>query len=949
VAPGSIVSIFGTALASGTAQATTTSLPTTLQSAQVLMNGIAAPLFYVSPTQINAQVPWEVTGLFATDLTVQVIANGSQSNVVANALAATAPGIFVVVHNADNTLVTSANPAVPREYLVVYCTGLGTVTNQPSTGAPAPLSPLSYTPQNSIVTIAGVSANVPFSGLAPDFVGLNQVDVQVPANVVSASAAPLVLSNGGKSTTATIAVQSGGVQQFTLTATTTGNGSGSISANPPGPSYSAGTVVTLTATPNAGSTFAGWSGACSGTGSCTVTMNSNQAVTATFNLIVNETLTTTTSGTGSGSVSSSPAGTSCGSGCVSFAPGTVVTLTATPNTGSTFAGWSGACSGAGSCTVTMNSNQAVTATFDLTAVSSSSQFISAAQGGSITLSDGTSVTVPPGALAYDQTVTLQLVDALPQQPPSGFLQNVGPGLVLTLSRPNPAASLRSPVPGLQPLATQATPPIEFTINTSQSTASGLQGAGGISYLADAQGNITAMGAGISNSGSGNLVISVPASYLDDVPTIAVGAANTVPSAALAPPSGAVRLGSDGWGPANATCPTGKVLVLVHGIFSTVEQAFPGAPSTPNNAQAIETKGGYNDVEGFDYDWTQSVAHNGPPLTDYLDWLASCPSVDSIDVEAHSYGGLVAGNAICKATLAQSKIKNFVTLGTPWAGTPAANALGNHGTAISVAESFSPAVTLLANFPISRGTAAGWASVASDDDAPVSTDLGFNSPACQATQQCIKALPLTIKKYTACGNVEFAGVPKLFESTIGMNPPAPGQIGTDDGIVPVSSCQAMPGATPLVGPSSDGNFSVSHIGLETDGDVQAAVATVVNPPSASSPTAPPSPGTYSGSCAAQTSPVTCCDPVSGVCSTAPGASSQGPWGFTLMPGTSLSQFTSQVCASVDAALGAAGCASFSCNYTAATSASATFAISCAPPPVPSCTGGTLTETCSATQQ
>jgi uncharacterized protein (TIGR03437 family) len=868
VAPGSIVSIFGTALASGTAQATTTSLPTTLQSAQVLMNGIAAPLFYVSPTQINAQVPWEVTGLFATDLTVQVIANGSQSNVVANALAATAPGIFVVVHNADNTLVTSANPAVPREYLVVYCTGLGTVTNQPSTGAPAPLSPLSYTPQNSIVTIAGVSANVPFSGLAPDFVGLNQVDVQVPANVVSASAAPLVLSNGGKSTTATIAVQSGGVQQFTLTATTTGNGSGSISANPPGPSYSAGTVVTLTAT---------------------------------------------------------------------------------PNTGSTFAGWSGACSGAGSCTVTMNSNQAVTATFDLTAVSSSSQFISAAQGGSITLSDGTSVTVPPGALAYDQTVTLQLVDALPQQPPSGFLQNVGPGLVLTLSRPNPAASLRSPVPGLQPLATQATPPIEFTINTSQSTASGLQGAGGISYLADAQGNITAMGAGISNSGSGNLVISVPASYLDDVPTIAVGAANTVPSAALAPPSGAVRLGSDGWGPANATCPTGKVLVLVHGIFSTVEQAFPGAPSTPNNAQAIETKGGYNDVEGFDYDWTQSVAHNGPPLTDYLDWLASCPSVDSIDVEAHSYGGLVAGNAICKATLAQSKIKNFVTLGTPWAGTPAANALGNHGTAISVAESFSPAVTLLANFPISRGTAAGWASVASDDDAPVSTDLGFNSPACQATQQCIKALPLTIKKYTACGNVEFAGVPKLFESTIGMNPPAPGQIGTDDGIVPVSSCQAMPGATPLVGPSSDGNFSVSHIGLETDGDVQAAVATVVNPPSASSPTAPPSPGTYSGSCAAQTSPVTCCDPVSGVCSTAPGASSQGPWGFTLMPGTSLSQFTSQVCASVDAALGAAGCASFSCNYTAATSASATFAISCAPPPVPSCTGGTLTETCSATQQ
>jgi uncharacterized protein (TIGR03437 family) len=291
VAPGSIVSIFGTVLASGTAQATTALLPTTLQSTQVLINGIAAPLFYVSPSQINAQVPWEVTGLFTTDLAVQVISNGSPSNVVAAALAITAPGIFVIAHDADNTAVTSAKPAVPGEYLRVYCTGLGTVTNQPSTGAPAPLSPLSYTAQNSTVTIAGLSANVPFSGLSPGFVGLYQVNVQVPANVVGASAAPLVLSNGGNSTTAALVVQSGGVQQFTLTATTAGNGSGSISANPPGPSYPAGTVVTLTATPAAGSTFAGWSGACSGTGSCTVTMNSNEAVTAQFNL--------TTTGTGS--------------------------------------------------------------------------------------------------------------------------------------------------------------------------------------------------------------------------------------------------------------------------------------------------------------------------------------------------------------------------------------------------------------------------------------------------------------------------------------------------------------------------------------------------------------------------------------------------------------------------------------------------------------------------
>src|SRR5208283_206927 len=92
----------------------------------------------------------------------------------------------------------------------VFCTGLGTVTNQPPTGAAAPLSPLSWTIQNSTVTIAGIPANVVFSGLRPGTVGFDQVDVLVPANVASASAAALLLSSGGNSTTSAIAVQAGG-------------------------------------------------------------------------------------------------------------------------------------------------------------------------------------------------------------------------------------------------------------------------------------------------------------------------------------------------------------------------------------------------------------------------------------------------------------------------------------------------------------------------------------------------------------------------------------------------------------------------------------------------------------------------------------------------------------------------------------------------------------------
>lgn len=106
-------------------------------------------------------------------------------------------------------------------------------------------------------------------------------------------------------------------------------------------------------------------------GSATISANSG-TVTGTTGVTVGAatsapTLTITTTGAGSGTVSASPSGTSCGSGCLSFATGTVVTLTAAPNTGSTFGGWSGTCSGTGRCTVTMNSSRAVGAAFNATA------------------------------------------------------------------------------------------------------------------------------------------------------------------------------------------------------------------------------------------------------------------------------------------------------------------------------------------------------------------------------------------------------------------------------------------------------------------------------------------------------------------------------------------------------------------------------------------------------
>ncbi|MGI8514402.1 MAG: InlB B-repeat-containing protein [Acidimicrobiia bacterium] len=96
-------------------------------------------------------------------------------------------------------------------------------------------------------------------------------------------------------------------------------------------------------------------------------MNAAKAVTATFNTAGGGpfTLTVTKAGTGTGTVTSSPSGIKCGADCSqSYSSGTVVTLTARATRGATFAGWSGACTGTGSCVVTMNAAKAVTATFN---------------------------------------------------------------------------------------------------------------------------------------------------------------------------------------------------------------------------------------------------------------------------------------------------------------------------------------------------------------------------------------------------------------------------------------------------------------------------------------------------------------------------------------------------------------------------------------------------------
>ncbi|MCC7325965.1 MAG: hypothetical protein IT521_04070 [Burkholderiales bacterium] len=157
---------------------------------------------------------------------------------------------------------------------------------------------------------------------------------------------------------------------YTLTVT---GGTGGVVTTTPGAidcgtrciaGFAAGAAVSVIAHPDHGYRFAGWSGACSGTSTCDLTMNANAAVQATFAPVAAGQFALTVHDFGEGAIVSVPGGINCGTACsAAFASGTEVTLLATPAPGYRFSGWSGACSGAQACVVWMDDLANVSALF----------------------------------------------------------------------------------------------------------------------------------------------------------------------------------------------------------------------------------------------------------------------------------------------------------------------------------------------------------------------------------------------------------------------------------------------------------------------------------------------------------------------------------------------------------------------------------------------------------
>lgn len=190
---------------------------TTLGGVQVAFPGVTAsgaPLFYVSPTQITFQVPWEFQSSASKQTQLTVTLNGhAVAGVLLSTLPAVAPGVFelnpqhqTAALDASSKPVGPDNPAHAGSVVSIYATGLGPVNVAQADGVPAPADQLVYTTGEPTVTIGGAQAQVLFSGLVPGTTGLYQINVAVP-NVPAGEQALTVTMSNVTSNTTTLAVQ----------------------------------------------------------------------------------------------------------------------------------------------------------------------------------------------------------------------------------------------------------------------------------------------------------------------------------------------------------------------------------------------------------------------------------------------------------------------------------------------------------------------------------------------------------------------------------------------------------------------------------------------------------------------------------------------------------------------------------------------------------------------
>jgi uncharacterized protein (TIGR03437 family) len=211
ISPGALASAFGTAFGSATVQPDIP-LPNNAAGVSISVNGVAAPILYLTPSQINFQVPWETPT--SGNVNVVVSVNGSNSNTVSVPVGTAAPGLFalpsgaaIVQNYPDFSLNDPSNPAKAGSTIIAYLTGSGPVSPAVANGAATPSDKLIMATSVVTAKVGSATATVSFTGLAPYFVGLVQMNIVVPASLTPGVYPLAVTIDGQAANTATIAVK----------------------------------------------------------------------------------------------------------------------------------------------------------------------------------------------------------------------------------------------------------------------------------------------------------------------------------------------------------------------------------------------------------------------------------------------------------------------------------------------------------------------------------------------------------------------------------------------------------------------------------------------------------------------------------------------------------------------------------------------------------------------
>jgi len=220
IAPGGLISIFGSNLASALAVADTVPISTSLGNVSVTFNGIAAPLMFVSGGQVNAQLPWEIPPSGTADMVVT--SNGQPSTSVSVPVGPFSPGIFadgtqaIAYGNSDGIIAAAVGALPPLTThpakindpltLAILATGLGPVNPPVQTGNNVTDGVAHTTATSPTVTVGGVQAQLVFSGMSPQFVGVYQLNIVIAPGTPTGNAVPLQISIGGVTSPSTITI-----------------------------------------------------------------------------------------------------------------------------------------------------------------------------------------------------------------------------------------------------------------------------------------------------------------------------------------------------------------------------------------------------------------------------------------------------------------------------------------------------------------------------------------------------------------------------------------------------------------------------------------------------------------------------------------------------------------------------------------------------------------------